>query len=173
MIGQPEVARPTAEPATPAARDVYQEGIVAGLIGAAMIAVWFLILDTGRGRPFYTPSVLGSALFHPDRLSSALDLPVSFQMVVAYTWIHGLVFCVIGGLASRLLVVAEARPNLGFGIVLLFVVFECGFVGAALVLAEPVLHALTWPAVLVGNVLAATAMGAYLYRRHPDLTIQP
>jgi hypothetical protein len=34
-----------------------QEGIVAGVIGAATVAIWFLILDTLKGRPFYTPTV--------------------------------------------------------------------------------------------------------------------
>ena len=41
----------------------YKEGFVAGLIGAATIAVWFLILDMIQGRPLYTPTVLGTALF--------------------------------------------------------------------------------------------------------------
>src|SRR5437867_3281646 len=39
------------------------EGLVAGLIGAATIAVWFFILDLLKGRPFYTPSVLGTVVF--------------------------------------------------------------------------------------------------------------
>ena len=54
-----------------------------------------------------------------------------------------------------------------------FVVFEFGFLAMALLFAEPVLHALTWPAILGGNLLAALAMGAYFWRRHPDLQIFP
>ncbi len=42
---------------------VYLEGIIAGVIGAATIAIWFLILDTIDSRPLYTPSVLGTVLF--------------------------------------------------------------------------------------------------------------
>lgn len=175
MIGQPDVtspARDETEP-LPAADRIWQEGILAGLLGAAVIALWFLIFDTARGRPLYTPSVLGSALFRRELLALAGPVPISFEMVVVYTWVHALVFCLIGGVASRLLELAEERPNLGFGIVLLFVVFEFGFVGLALAVAEPVLRALTWPAVLVGNLLAASAMAAYLWRRHPNLTIRP
>jgi hypothetical protein len=41
---------------------VYVEGVVAGLIGAATIAIWFFVLDLYNGRPFYTPNVLGAAL---------------------------------------------------------------------------------------------------------------
>lgn len=174
MIGQPDVTSPVHEETRPQPSDrIWQEGIVAGLLGAAVIALWFLILDAARGRPFYTPSILGHALFRRELMASGGTLPISFEMVVVYTWVHALAFCLIGGLASRLLALAEDRPNLGFGIVLLFVVFEFGFVGVALAFAEPVLRALTWPAILVGNVLAATAMAAYLWRRHPNLVIRP
>ena len=76
-------------------------------------------------------------------------------------------------MASRLLALAERNLNLGFGILLLFVIFEFGFVGAAFIFAEPVLHALTWPAILIGNLLAAAAMAGYFWRRHPNLTIEP
>ncbi|MBI4526394.1 MAG: hypothetical protein HY695_21550 [Deltaproteobacteria bacterium] len=153
---------------------VYQEGIVAGLLGAATIAIWFLILDAVNGRPLYTPNVLGTALFRGTRALAAPErLPVSLDMVLMYTWVHGLAFCVIGGVVSRLLAVAERNLNLGFGILLLFVVMEFGFVFAALIFAEPVLHAVAWPAILIGNLLAATAMGYYFWRRHPGLTIEP
>ena len=37
---------------------VVQDGVVAGLIGAATIAIWFLVVGTINGRPFYTPTVL-------------------------------------------------------------------------------------------------------------------
>jgi len=36
-----------------------------------------------------------------------------------------------------------------------------------------VLKALTWPAVLVANLLAAAAMGAYFWLRHPALEVSP
>lgn len=153
---------------------LYGEGIVAGTIGAATIAIWFLILDTLQGRPLHTPTILGAALVQRGQgLASPAQLPVAFEMVVFYTWVHWLVFCAIGGGAARLLRSAERDANLGFGIVLLLVVFEFGFVVAAMLFAEPVLHALTWPAVLVGNLLAVAAMGWYFWRRHPDLTILP
>ena len=40
-----------------------REGIIAGFIGAAIVAVWFLIYDAARGRPFRTPALLGAATF--------------------------------------------------------------------------------------------------------------
>jgi hypothetical protein len=94
-------------------------------------------------------------------------------MVLMFTWVHGLVFAVLGGIAARLLAVAERSPHVGFGILLLFVIFEACFTVAVYLVAAPVLHALTWPAVLVANLLAAAVMGAYLWRRHPALHVAP
>ena len=42
-----------------------------------------------------------------------------------------------------------------------------------MVFAEPVLHALAWPEVLVGNLLAAATMTAMFWRHHPRLGIRP
>src|SRR6266705_427846 len=36
-----------------------REGVITGCIGATAIALWFLIVDTIAGHPFYTPIFLG------------------------------------------------------------------------------------------------------------------
>src|SRR6185436_17744858 len=142
---------------------VYQDGIVAGILAALAVALWFLIVDTVRGQPLYTPSVLGTALFRREApLVPLAATPVSADMVLMFTWVHGLVFAGLGGIAAWLLGVAERSPQLGFGIILLFVIFESCFTMAAYLIAAPVLQALTWPAVVVGNLLAAAVMAAYL-----------
>ena len=153
---------------------LYQEGMIAGLLGAAIVAVWFLILDTLHGRPLYTPTVLGTALFGRGAgLGSPETLAISLEMVAMFTWVHALVFAALGGIASRLLALAEGNPNLGFGILLLFVVFEFGFIVAAMVFAKAVLTALAWPAVLAANLLAAAGMAGYFWLRHPNLRVRP
>ncbi|HXH09396.1 MAG TPA: hypothetical protein VNP04_06515 [Alphaproteobacteria bacterium] len=160
--------------AIPERSKMYEEGFVAGLIGAATIAVWFLILDLIEGRPLYTPTVLGTALFRGgESLASPESVTASFEIVLWFTWVHGLVFVVIGGAASWLVRLAERDPNYGFGILLFFVVFEFGFIGGSLLFAQEVLRALAWPAVLVGNLLAAAAMAWYFWQRHRQLTIWP
>jgi hypothetical protein len=149
-------------------------GILAGLIGAAALALWFLILDTLAGHPLYTPTVLGTALFRGGvGLETPASLPVSMELVVFFTFVHVLVFFLIGWIASHLLALAAANPNAGFGVVLLFVVFEFGFIAVCMLFAQPVLQALAWPAVLVGNLLAAGAVAVTLWRLHPRLTILP
>ena len=152
---------------------LYQEGLVAGLVGAATIAVWFLILDSLSGRPLYTPTVLGTALFRRGGTTPLSEILPNLEMVLMFTWVHGLVFVAIGGIVARLLALSERQPSVGFGILMLFVFFEFGFIVAAMFFAEPILHALAWPAVLVANILAAAAMGGYFWLRHPNLRVQP
>jgi hypothetical protein len=175
MAAESRVSEPTVTGGeAPAVLSVYAEGIVAGLVGAATIAVWFLILDTIKGRPFYTPTVLGTAFFRQGAgLASPETLPVDFEMVLSFTWVHVLVFLLIGVAGARLIGLAERNPNFGFGIVIFFVVFEFGFLLVCMAFAEPVLRALTWPEVLVGNLLAAAAMAAVFWRGHPRLSILP
>jgi hypothetical protein len=167
---------PTADALSDSAPDaarLYQEGMIAGVIGAATVALWFLLLDTAAGHPLYTPTVLGTAIFRRAALAAPETLSVSLEMVGMFTWIHVLIFAALGGIASRLLAMAERNPSWGFGLLLLFVVFEFGFVATAALLAAPVLRVIPWPSVLGANLLAAAAMSAYFWRRHPQLIVSP
>jgi hypothetical protein len=164
------------EESSRASRDVarlYQEGLIAGLVGAATVALWFLIIDVIQGRPLYTPTLLGAALFGRGTGLPAPDAGPDLGMVLMFTWVHGLAFVVVGGIVARLLAVAERRPSAGFGILMLFVLFEFGFIAVAMLFAQPVLRALAWPAIVVANLLAAATMGGYFRLRHPNLSVQP
>ncbi len=173
MAAEQSVTHP-AVAAAPDTTGVYAEGLRAGLAGAATIAAWFFILDAIRGRPLYTPTVLGTALFRGGAgLEAPATLAPNFDMVMSFTWVHLLVFLLIGIAASRLIGIVERNPSLGFGVVIFATFFEFGFLLVCMVFAEPVLRALTWPEVLVGNLLAAAAMAVVFWRRHPRLVIRP
>jgi hypothetical protein len=148
---------------------VYLDGLIAGIIGAAIIAIWFLFLDAVIRLPFYTPTVLGEGLFlRGQDLASTEGVQVSLKLILMYTGVHGLVFMVLGVIAAYFLLLTRKKPTLGLWILLIFVILEFGFVGTAFVFAEPVLHELAWPMVLIGNLLAATGMASYLWLRHPN-----
>jgi hypothetical protein len=150
---------------------LYQEGIVAGILAAAAVAIWFLVVDSLAGRPFYTPSVLGTALF--GRGADLDKVTVSLPTVAMFTWVHGLIFAALGGIAARLLVLAERHPSLGFGIVLFFVLFQAGFTTAVALVAPSVFIVLGWASIFVANLLAAATMVVYLRMRHPHVTVRP
>jgi hypothetical protein len=177
MTTQARLSMPVEAPPPPATLDttrLYQEGIVAGILGAVTIAVWFLLLDTLAGRPLWTPTVLGTVIFRGGVGPGTLEtLPVSLEMVLMFTWVHGLVFVGLGGIAARLLGYVERHPSSGFGVLLLFVVFQFGFIVVATIVAAPVLRVLSSWSILVANLLAAAAMTAYFRRRHPGLEVRP
>ncbi len=144
-----------------------REGIVAGLVAASAVAVWFLILDVVGGRPFGTPARLGesvASLFGGTGGGS----PVSY--VLGYTVFHVIAFCVSGIVVSAVVNQAEEEPSLLFGLLILFVAFELAWYGMTAILARDEAYGpLAWYQVMVANLIAATAMGFYLYRRHPAL----
>lgn len=150
------------------------EGITAGIIGGATIALWFLVLDSLHGHPLYTPTLLGTAIFRPATLIAPPEtLPVSVPMVLLFTALHGLMFVGVGEIAALLIRLAEKNANYTFGIVLFLVIFLSGFLFGTMVFAADVLDVLSWQAVFVGNILAVAAMGLYFKRRHPNVKMLP
>ena len=139
---------------------VVREGIIAGVLGAAAVAVWFLVLDFARGVALRTPILLGTAVFKTANPTDA---------VIGYTVLHGLMFVGFGIIASFMVAAAEHQPMFVFALVILFTAFEVAFFGATVIAASWVLDELSGWAIFVGNVIAAVAMLVFFYRRHRDL----
>ena len=146
---------------------VVREGAITGLIGAAIVAGWFLIVDLLTRQVFFTPAALGSALLYGAR--GVEEVTISAPTVIAYTFIHIAAFLAVGLIATALLTSAEREPRILLGAVLLFVTFEVLFLGLAAIAASWLLDALGWWNIVVANFLAAGGMGGYLWRRHPAL----
>ena len=144
-----------------------REGIIAGLIGGALVAVWFLIYDAARGRPFRTPSVLGTATFQG--LADPGAVAVTPGMIVQYTVLHGVVFAMIGILLAFLVASAQGQPSRLLTLFIAVMCFEVAFLALLTWLARPVLNELAWWAILVGNVLAAGGMLVYFFVGHRAL----
>lgn len=151
-------------------RRIGSEGVIAGLLGASAIAVWFLIVDVVARQPFFTPAMLGSALFFGIDDPAAVDIAVG--PVLTYSMVHVLSFVVVGLVASALACQAERSPSTLFLAVVLFAVFGFGFFTIWTILGPPILGVLAWWSVAIGNGIAALAMGYYLWQRHPRLREQ-
>jgi len=144
-----------------------REGIFAGLIGAAVVAGWFLVLDMVVGRLLFTPAALGSALFLGAENPAAVQ--VTAATVLGYTVIHVGAFVIAGVVFAAMLAQAERQSSMLLAIVLLFVTSMTLVIGLMAILASWVLAALTWWGIAIGNLLAAAAMAAFLWKRHPAL----
>ena len=146
---------------------VFRDGIVAGVIGATAVAVWFLAVDLIAGQALYTPEVLGRAFL------SVLGPPfddTTLAVVWVYTIIHYLGFIAIATLVAAIIHAGERQPALLAGALILFVAIEIGFYGLTALLAEfDALGTLAWYQIGAANLLAAVLMGTYFWRTHPAL----
>lgn len=148
-------------------RSSVREGIVTGLIGAVVVALFFLGVDLIRGVPGLTPSVLGEVfvLRHP----SAVTTEVNTTAAALFTVAHVLAFIGFGlaltALARRGETLSVARYAV-FPLLLAFLVFFWG----VLLIADETTRGLfpVW-SVLLANLLAAAAMCRYIWQRHPKL----
>lgn len=143
------------------------EGLATGLVGAGAVALWFLVVDILTGLPFQTPAALGSALFLG--ASGAAEVQYNVALIGAYTVVHVLAFWLVGALFAWVARRLERAPSLWLMALLGFIIVEGLFLGATTLLASWVLGALTWWAVGMGNLVAVSAMGWFLWARHPQL----
>ncbi|MFQ5888829.1 MAG: hypothetical protein ACE5JR_02120 [Gemmatimonadota bacterium] len=144
-----------------------REGIVAGLLGAFVVAVWFLIVDSVAGRPLFTPAALGSAIFHGTDAARNVDFAAA--TILGYTLIHLAAFLVFGVIVSGLVTQAERTPPILFLLLLMFVVVQTFFIAMVVMLGNWILEQLAWWSVLLGNVIAAFTVGVYMWNVHPGL----
>jgi hypothetical protein len=144
--------------------DVAAEGIAAGLVGAATVAVWCLLYDGVTATPFRIPALLGAYLLHDLRDPGALV--ITAPLVLEYTVVHGIAFVMFGCAVAGLLALADREPQLVYVVVALFCCFEVFVVRLIAIVAESHFDTLTWWPFLVANVLATLAMIAVFIRHH-------
>ncbi len=147
---------------------VLREGLIAGVASGFMVATWFLLVDGIQGRPFFTPSALGSVLFLG--ASDLAEVEVSFWITLAYTPVHYAVIVPFGIAAAALAREAEEQPQLLIGGILFFVAFEAFFLGIITVAAEFLLGPLAWWNIAIGNLVGVVTMVGYLWKKHPELS---
>jgi hypothetical protein len=146
---------------------IAREALVVGLLSGFIVASWFLLVDTLQGRPFFTPSALGSVLFLG--ATSLDEVQVSLWITAAYTPVHYAVFTSIGFVASALVRQAERQPPVLIGGMLLFVAFEAFFLGAIAILAEFLLGPLAWWNIALGNLVGVLTFSVYYWKKYPRL----
>ena len=146
-------------------RSLVRDGVIAGLIGGASVAIWFFVVDLIAGHPFYTPAVLGAAVLSvlgPGQDSMAFH-------VVFYTIVHFAAFALLGVVVNALLHAGEREPGVFIGLLILFVAFQLAFYGFTAFLAEgPTFGGLAWWQIGAANLVAAAMMWLYLRRSHPN-----
>jgi len=145
-----------------------QEGILTGMLGAGIVAVFYLVIDLARGRPLMTPSVLGQAFLLRQEPLEQTIVPAA---VLAYTGFHIIAFVLFGLLLTAVVRMAERSSVARYALVQLFIVFELFFYGLLLIGSATTRGMFPLWGVLTANTLAAIAMGAWQWRHHPMLRL--
>lgn len=156
-------------------RSALREALIAGLIGAGVVALWFLVVDIMKDQIWFTPAALGSAVFLGAR--GVDEVQIAPAMILGYTLLHIVLFFGLAWIAVQLMRSAEHEPRAWLGIVLLFVVTEVFVLGLLAIVANWLLEALSMWTVVIANLLAAVGMGLFLWKAHPamreDLRLNP
>lgn len=144
-----------------------REGAVTGAIGALIVAVWHLIVDTAGGQPFHTPNVLGKIFFRGDLTPGVRQIVP--HVVLGYTAVHFLTFVLMGMGLTLLVHLASRNISLRMGVWLGLVVAFALFAGLTYMLGAATGERLSPWSVISGSLLGVLGMGGYLWRRHPRL----
>lgn len=147
---------------------ILRDGFASGIIGASVIAVWFLIIDAASGRPFRTPMALGRGLFTVFGPVTPDEGLLTF--VGTYTVFHFAAFVVVGLIAALVVDTAKREPSILFAFIMLFAATEVGVLALTTVLdVGSALGRFAWLQLMAANALAALAMGFYFWRTHKEL----
>ncbi len=149
---------------------VAREGVLAGVVGGVVVAIWFLGYDLASSDLFRTPTILGAMIFRGSE--GAATAHASAALVLGYTVLHFFAFVAFGLGIAILLAASEWEPFLALGVFLLFAVFEVFFVGFVTVLDSSVVSQLGWWKIVAGNILALLAMAAFFMQGHRGLRLK-
>lgn len=146
----------------------WREGVMAGVLGAAVVALFYLVFDiVVRGAALRTPSILGQLLVLGQRNPDITA--INGTAILLYTIVHIIAFVVFGYLLTALALRSERSDLARYGVVQLLIVFELFFYGLLAVADSTTRGAFPFWSVLAANSLAAIAMGTWLWMRHPKV----
>jgi hypothetical protein len=146
---------------------VVREGIVAGTLGGAIVALWYLICDTIGGRPFHTPALLSAIFFNGLRghdVGAATLAPV-----LSFTLLHFAAFIAFGVASALVIAAAEREPLLVLGALMLYGCFEVSFLSFVAVLDASALGANELGKFAAANAITLVTVFSYFQSRHPQI----
>ena len=149
---------------------VAREGVTAGLVGAIVVALWFMGYDLASGNSFHTPAILGAMVFQNANVTDGIK--ATLPLVLGYTILHFFAFVTFGVALAILLAASEWEPFMALGAMLLLAVFEVFFVGFVSLVDQSALEVLGWWKIVAGNILALIAMTTYFIRSHRGLGVK-
>jgi hypothetical protein len=146
-------------------RHLIRDGLVAGLIGYATVALFFAVTNLLAGRsPFFTLVRLGRTLVGPEAPPGSEE---GVGAALVYNLLHLLVFAGIGLICAWMTVHMERRSTLWYLVPFVLVAALIVDTLLSLFMTGPAAGTMRWGELLGVNLLAALAMGGYLAGTFP------
>ena len=144
-----------------------REGLVAGLLGAVLVALWYTAVDLGRGEMFYTANVLGQVFAQADSTPSVSR--ITSPAVAQYSLLHFGWFIVFGMALAALTHLATRNPSFRMGVWLALVIGFMFWLGLTYTLYRATDQRFPWWTTFIGTLIGIGSMAFYLWRGHPAL----
>jgi hypothetical protein len=146
---------------------IVREGVVAGTLSGAIVALWYLLCDSIEGRPFHTPALLGAIIFNGLRghdVGAATLAPV-----LSFTALHFAAFIFFGLASALVITAAEREPLLLMGALMVYGCYEVCFLAFVTALDASALGAIGWWKIATANVITLATVFGYFQYRHPKI----
>ena len=146
---------------------IVREGVVAGTLGGAIVALWYLLCDSIGGRPFHTPALLGAIFFNGLRghdVGAATLAPV-----LSFTVLHFAAFIAFGLASALVIAAAEREPLLVLGALMVYGCYEVSFLSFVTALDASALGAIGLWKIAAANAITLVTVFGYFQYRHPQI----
>jgi hypothetical protein len=140
------------------------EGLVTGMIGAAVLAAWYAIFDVRTGHPLQTVSAFGKFAFRG--YSTTASAAVQPQATAGTMAFYVVLFVLIGFGLTKLVHMAARHRYLRMGVWLALVIVFVAYLNLTLIVAASAGLQLPLTRVVIGSLLSTAAMAAFLLIRH-------
>jgi hypothetical protein len=146
---------------------IVREGVVAGTLGGAVVALWYMVCDSIGGRPFHTPALLGAIFFnglHGHDVGAATLAPV-----LSFTVLHFAAFIAFGLASGLVIAAAEREPLLVLGALIVYACYEVSFLSFVTVLDASALGAIGLWKIAAANAITLVTVFGYFHYGHPQI----
>ena len=145
----------------------FREGLATGLLGAAVVGLWYIVWDFATGHPLHTFNVLGRIVLQGDVNPGVR--PFDPAAAAGSLVLHLAIFLALGMALAALAHLASRNPALRMGVWIGLVVGVCFLTGLTYMLTVSTRDRLPLPEVIGGGLLGIASMAWLLWRHHPRL----
>jgi hypothetical protein len=146
---------------------IFREGVMAGILSGAVVALWYLLCDSIAGRPFHTPALLGAIFF--DGLRGHDVGAATLAPVLSFIALHFAAFIAFGLASALVIAAAEREPLLVLGALMVYACYEVCFLAFVSVLDASALGTIGWWKIAAANAITLATVFAYFQYRHPQI----